>query len=54
MGQWLRIYLPKQETWVQSLAWEEFTGHRAAKPVRHDYGSLVSRAGALQEEKPLQ
>ena len=23
VGQWLRLHLPMQETWVQSLAWED-------------------------------
>ena len=48
--QWLRIYLPglpggslikNQPTnageWVSSLVWEDPTGHRATKPVHHNY-----------------
>ena len=31
--QWLKICLPMQGTWVQSLVWEDPTCHRAAKPV---------------------
>ena len=23
VGQWLRLHLPMQETWVQSLGWED-------------------------------
>ena len=33
----LRICLPIQGTWVQALAWEDPTCHRATKPVRHNY-----------------
>ena len=35
--QWLRIHLPRQEAWVQSLLREDPTCHRATKPVRHNY-----------------
>ena len=35
--QWLRIRLPMQETWVQSLVQEDLTCHRASKPVGHKY-----------------
>ena len=31
-GQWLRIRLPMQETWVQFLVQEDSTCRRAAKP----------------------
>ena len=31
--QWIRICLPIQETWVQSLVWEDSTCPRATKPV---------------------
>ena len=34
--QWLRIRLPMQRTWVQSLVWEDPTCHGATKPVRHN------------------
>ena len=30
--QWLRIHLPVQGIWVQSLVWEDRTCHRATKP----------------------
>ena len=36
--QWLRIYLPMQETQVQSLIWEDPTCHGATKSV-HNYCS---------------
>ena len=35
--QWLRIRLPMQRTWVQSLIWEDPTCHGAAKPMHHNY-----------------
>ena len=35
--QWLRIHLPMQGTWVQSLVREDPTCHGATKPVRHNY-----------------
>ena len=38
--QWLRIRLPMQGTWVQSLEYSRC--HEATKPVLHNYG-----AGAL-------
>ena len=36
---WLkeRIRLPMQETWVQSLIWEDPTCHGAIKPMCHNY-----------------
>ena len=37
MVQWLRIHLPMQETWVQSLVGEDHTCHRATKPVCYSY-----------------
>ena len=37
MAQWLRIRLPMQETWVQSLVQEDPTCRGATKPVRHNY-----------------
>ena len=43
MVQWLRIHLPKQETWVHSPVWEDPTCHEAAKAVRHNY-----QAGVLE------
>ena len=35
--QWFRIHLPMQGTQVRSLAWEDSTGGRAAKPESHNY-----------------
>ena len=37
VAQWLRILLPMQGTWVRSLVWEDFTCHRATKPMGHNY-----------------
>ena len=38
VAQGSRICLPMQETWVQSLVWEDPTGHRTAKPIHpNDY-----------------
>ena len=34
---WLRIRLPMQGTWVQSLVWEDPTCHGATKPMCHNY-----------------
>jgi len=31
--QWLRICLPNQGTWVQSLVWEDFTCPGATEPM---------------------
>ena len=35
--QWLRIRLPMQGTWVQSLVQEDPTCRGATKPVHHNY-----------------
>ena len=37
LGQWLRICLPTQGTWVRSLAWEDPTCLGATNPVCHRY-----------------
>ena len=37
VAQWLRIRLPMQGTWVQSLVQEDPTCCGATKPVRHNY-----------------
>ena len=34
---WIRVCLPMQGTWVQSLVWEDFTCCRATNPVHHNY-----------------
>ena len=46
--QWLRIHLPMQGTWVQSLAQEDPTCRGATKPVRHNCWAHV-----LQLLKPV-
>ena len=40
MTQWIRICLPMQGTWVQSLVGEDSTRHRATKPFGHNYLTL--------------
>ena len=37
--QWLRICLPMQGTWVQSLVWEDSTCHGATEPAHCNYWS---------------
>ena len=37
VAQWLRIHLPVQETWVQSLVWENFTCQGATKLMHYNY-----------------
>ena len=62
VAQWLRIHLPMQGTWVQSLIWEDPTCHRAPKPMCYNYWAhepqllkpVNSGACALQQAKPLQ
>ena len=48
MVQWFRIHLPLQETPVWSLVQEDFTCHRATKPMCHNYWAQV-----LQLLKPV-
>ena len=38
--QCLRIHLPMQEAWIQSLVWEDSIHPRATKPMYHNYWSL--------------
>ena len=52
--QWLRICLPVQGTWIQSLVQEDATYLGESKPVRHNYWAHASKDHALQQEKPLQ
>ena len=60
--QWLRILLSMKGTWFWSLVQEDLTGHKATKPVCHNYRAHVlqllktmcPRACAPQQEKPLQ
>ena len=64
VGQWLRICLPMQESWVWSLVLEDPTCHGAAKPMCHNDWAWVPQLleptclkptrHALQQEKPLQ
>ena len=35
--QWLRIHLPGQGMWVQSLIWEDPPCHRATNPMCYNY-----------------
>ena len=37
VAKWLRILLPTQGTWVQTLVREYPTCRRATKPMRHNY-----------------
>ena len=39
--QWLGIYLPAQETWIQSPVGEDSTSYRATKPVGCNYGARL-------------
>ena len=48
VGQWLRICLPRQGTWVRSLVWEDSTYRGAAKPASHNYWACM-----LQPVKPM-
>ena len=54
VAQWLRICLPMQGTWVQTLVWEDLTCRRAAGPVSHNYWACVSGVCAPQQERPRQ
>ena len=53
--QWLRICLPMQGTWIQSLVWEDSTYLGETKPqCRNDRSMPAStRAHVLHLEKPL-
>ena len=37
MVQWIRIHLPLQGTWVQSLVGEDSACHRRLKPMHHNH-----------------
>ena len=52
--QWVRIHLPTQWTWVQSLVREDPTSLGAAEPCATTPEVCVSRARALQQGKPPQ
>ena len=34
--EWIRILLPVQGTWIQSLAWEDSTSREATKSLHHN------------------
>ena len=53
-GSGLRICLPMQEIWVQTLVWENPTYFRATKPMCHKYWSPCAQSHAPQQEKSLQ
>ena len=54
MEQWIRICLPIQGAWFQSLIQEESTCHRATKPCATTTEAHMPKACAPQQEKPLQ
>ena len=54
MAQWIRICLPMQGTWVQSLGPGDSTYHRATKPVATATEPTCPRAHAPQQKKPWQ
>ena len=57
--QWLRIHLPVQGPWVQSLVQEEPTRLRATMPLRHNYRSpcvlelVLRNKRSHRNEKPV-
>ena len=56
VGQWMNICLPKQETWVRSLIWEDSTGLRATKPSGHKYWACtlqLLKLGGLRAYVPI-
>ena len=62
MAQWIRICLPRQDTWVQFQFWEDPTCCGAIKSMYHSYWDHVLQplkltyptVCGLQQEKPLQ
>ena len=62
VAQWVRIHLPMQGIWVQSLVQEDPTCLKATKPVLRNYWAhppqllklVHPRAHAPQQGKPLQ
>ena len=62
--QWIKVRLPMEGAWVQSLVQEDSTGHGATKPVHHNYWacaleprsrhhwSVHAHAHAPQEKPP--
>ena len=60
VAQQLRIHLPVQGTWVQSLVWEDPTCREATEPMRHNYWACALEpecwnywACVLQPLKPV-
>ena len=51
--QWLKIGLPMQESWVQSLVQEDPTCPTAAKPVYPDYWTYGPEPGSHNYRSPL-
>ena len=51
MVRWLRICLPMQGTWVQSLLQEDSTSLRATKLRRHNNGSLRALEPVLHNKR---
>ena len=47
MVQWLRIHLPVQGTWVQSLVQEDSMCCRVTKLMLHNYWSLLTLESML-------
>ena len=52
--QWIRVPLPMQGTWVQSLVWEDSTSCGTTKPCTQLLNSECSRVHVLQQKTPLQ
>ena len=46
VAHWLRIHLPMQGTWVQSLVQEDPTCHRATKPMCHNYWACILKTAS--------
>ena len=46
--QWLKIHLPMQGTWAQSLVHKDSTYLRATKPMRHNYWAHIIQSLCLQ------
>ena len=46
VAQWLSIHLPVQETWIQSLIWEDPTCLGATKPMCHNYWACALEPGS--------
>ena len=51
--QWVRIHLPVQGTWVQSLVWEDSTCLGETKPVHYNYWACVLQLLKLGSLEPV-